>query len=168
MFKNWFKSANEKRMEEQIAKLREDVTVLQAQLNEWINKKLEPRFDEETVLDNVLQPRIEDNVLIQPTLDNVLEQSIEKTLVKEELVAVIVDPSSILDTTHSLESLIMKDPDVLPVEKVLEPVATVEPVEKVLETVVTVEKETSTAPPKKRRQSKKATQLEEALPKMTV
>ena len=168
MFKNWFKSANEKRMEEQIAKLREDVTVLQAQLNEWINKKLEPRIDEETVLDNVLQPRIEDNVLIQPTLDNVLEQSIEKTLVKEELVAVIVDPSSILDTTHSLESLIMKEPDVLPVEKVLEPVATVEPVEKVLEPMATVEKETSSAPPKKRRQSKKAAQLEEALPKMTV
>jgi len=139
MFKNWFKSANEKRMEEQIAKLREDVTVLQAQLNEWINKKLTIE-EEKTVLDNVLEPRIEDTVL-------------EPTLVKEELIAVIVDPSSILDTTHSLESLIMKEPDVI-----------VEPVEKVLEPVVTVEKET----PKKRRQSKKAAQLEEALPKMTV
>lgn len=164
MFKNWFKSANEKRMEEQIAKLREDVTVLQAQLNEWINKKLEPRIEKEnTVLDNilvdnVLEPRIVDNVL-QPTLDNVLEQSIEKTLVKEELLAVVVDPSSILEPpkTHSLESLIMKEPDkvVIVEEKVLEPVAT-------------VEKETSLIPPKKRRQSKKAAQLEEALPKMTV
>lgn len=165
MFKNWFKSANEKRMEEQIAKLREDVTVLQAQLNEWINKKMEHRIEKEnTVLDNilvdnVLEPRIVDNVLIQPTLDNVLEPIIEKTLVKEELLAVVVDPSSILEPpkTHSLESLIMKEPEkvVIVEEKVLEPVAT-------------VEKETSLIPPKKRRQSKKAAQLEEALPKMTV
>ena len=155
MFKNWFKSANEKRMEEQIAKLREDVTVLQAQLNEWINKKLEPRIEKEnTVLDNILVDNILNNVL-QPTLDNVLEP----TLVKEELLAVVVDPSSILEPpkTHSLESLIMKEPEkvVIVEDKVLEPVAT-------------VEKETSLIPPKKRRQSKKAAQLEEALPKMTV
>ena len=156
MFKNWFKSANEKRMEEQIAKLREDVTVLQAQLNEWINKKMEHRIEKEnTVLDNILV----DNVLEPRIVDNVLEPIIEKTLVKEELLAVVVDPSSILEPpkTHSLESLIMKEPEkvVIVEEKVLEPVAT-------------VEKETSLIPPKKRRQSKKAAQLEEALPKMTV
>jgi len=204
-------------MEEQIAELREDVTCLQAQIKELMNKQ---------TLCNVLEPSL-DNVFEPPTLDKPR---------KEELLAVVVDPTSILEKqiTHSLESLIMKEPfgllstldnviekvldqvpmvekvldqvpivekvlDQVPmiekvleqvptvVEKVLDQVPTVEKVleqvpivvekvldqvptvvEKVLEKVPTVEKEINTVQPKKRRQSKKASQLEEALPKMTV
>jgi hypothetical protein len=185
MFKNWFKSTNAKRMEEQIAELREDVTCLQAQIKELMNKQ---------TLCNVLEP----------SLDNVLEPSSLDKPRKEELLAVVVDPASILEKqiTHSLESLIMKEPfgllstldnviekvldqvpivekvlDQVPiVEKVLDQVPIVEKVleevpivvEKVLDQVPTVEKEINTVQPKKRRQSKKASQLEEALPKMTV
>ena len=214
MFKNLFKSTNVKKMEDQIAQLREDVTSLQAQIKELINKQ---------TLDNV-QPTLE-NVLMS-TLDNILEPRIEK----EELIAVVIDPASILEnpTIHGLESLIMKEPfDLLDniadkvldkvenvvdevldkvenvvdqvstkvenvadkvldkvenvAEKVLEQVSNkvenvvdqvldkVENVaEKVLEQVPTVEKETNTVTPKKRRQSKKATQLDDALPKFTV
>jgi hypothetical protein len=197
MFKNWFKSTNAKRMEDQLAQLREDVNVLQAKMNELINK-------------HVVEEK-------EPsTLDNVLE--------KEELVAVVIDPASILEnpTTHGLESLIMKEPfDLLDniIEKVLDQVENIAeqvsdkveniaeqvsdkveniaeqvsdkveniaeqvsdkvdkvldevPIlaEKVLEQVATVEKEkeTNIVPPKKRRQSKKAAQLEEALPKLIV
>jgi len=217
MFKNWFKSTNAKRMEEQIAELREDVTCLQAQIKELMNKQ---------TLCNVLEPSSLDNVFEPPTLDKPR---------KEELLAVVVDPASILEKqiTHSLESLIMKEPfgllstldnviekvldqvpivekvldqvpivekvldqvpivekvleqvpivvekvlDQVPmVEKVLDQVPMVEKVldqvptvvEKVLDQVPTVEKEINTVQPKKRRQSKKASQLEEALPKMTV
>ena len=175
MFKNWFKSTNAKRMEEQIAELREDVTCLQAQIKELMNKQ---------TLCNVLEP----------SLDNVFEPPILDKPRKEELLAVVVDPASILEKqiTHSLESLIMKEPfgllstldnviekvlDQVPiVEKVLDQVPIVEKVleevpivvEKVLDQVPTVEKEINTVQPKKRRQSKKASQLEEALPKMTV
>ena len=196
MFKNLFKSTNVKKMEDQIAQLREDVTSLQAQIKELINKQ---------TLDNV-QPTL-DNVLMS-TLDNILEPRIEK----EELIAVVIDPASILEnpTIHGLESLIMKEPfDLLDniVEKVLDKVENVADkvldevsnkvenvvdkvldevsnkvenvvdqvstkvenvAEKVLEQVPTVEKETNTVTPKKRRQSKKATQLEDALPKFTV
>jgi uncharacterized protein YoxC len=214
MFKNLFKSTNVKKMEDQIAQLREDVTSLQAQIKELINKQ---------TLNNV-QPTL-DNVLMS-TLDNILEPRIEK----EELIAVVIDPASILEnpTIHGLESLIMKEPfDLLDniVEKVLDKVENVvddvsnkvenvvdevldkvenvvddvsnkvenvvdevldkvenvvdqvldqvstkveNVAEKVLEQVPTVEKETNTVTPKKRRQSKKATQLEDALPKFTV
>ncbi len=207
MFKNLFKSTNVKKMEEQLAQLREDVNVLQAQIKELINKQ---------TLNNVLEPKMEDNILE-----------------KEELVAVVIDPASILEnpTTHGLESLIMKEPfDLLDniIEKVLDQVENIAeqvsdkveniaeqvsdkvehiaeqvsdiveniaeqvsdkvdniaeqvsdkvdkvldevPIlaEKVLEPVTMVEKETNTLPPKKRRQSKKAAQLEEALPKLIV
>jgi anion-transporting ArsA/GET3 family ATPase len=178
MFKNFFKSTNVKKMEDQIAQLREDVTSLQAQLNELINKN--------HIRDNV-QPTI-DNV--QPTIDNVLLlENVLEPRIKDELVAVVIDPASILEnpTTHGLESLIMKEPfDLLDniIEKVLDEVSNkvenvadkvldevkniadkvldkVENVaEKVLEQVPTVEKETNTLPPKKRRQSKKATHAE--------
>lgn len=170
MFKNLFKSTNVKKMEDQIAQLREDVTSLQAQLNELINKNQIAKEPSDNVLDEKLILD-KDNVLIS-TLDNVLEPRI-----KEELVAVVIDPASILEnpTTHGLESLIMKEPFELLdniIEKLLDQVSTkvenvaekvleqVPTVEKVLDQVPTVEKETNTLPPKKRRQSKKATHAE--------
>ena len=178
MFKNLFKSTNVKKMEDQIAQLREDVTSLQAQLNELINKNQIAKEPSDNVLDEKLILD-KDNVLIS-TLDNVLISTLDNVLepkIKEELVAVVIDPASILEnpTTHGLESLIMKEPfellDTI-MEKVLDQVSTkvenvaekvleqVPTVEKVLDQVPTVEKETNTLPPKKRRQSKKATHAE--------
>ena len=139
MFKNWFRSANEKRMEEQIAKLREDIIILQTQINDLMNK---PSTLEST-LDNVLEPR-----MVEPIKE-------EPTPIKEELV-IKEEPTPIK------EELVIKEPT--PIKE--EPVVVT--IEKVLEQAPTVEKETNTVPPKKRRQSKKAAQLEEALPKLTV
>ena len=135
MFKNWFRSANEKRMEEQIAKLREDIIILQTQINDLMNKP--------STLESTL-----DNVLLS-TLDNVLEPRMVEPI-KEE-------------PTPIKEELVIKE-EPTPIKE--EPVVVT--VEKVLEQAPTVEKETNTVPPKKRRQSKKAAQLEEALPKLTV
>ena len=141
MFKNWFRSANEKRMEEQIVKLREDIVVLQTKII-VLEKQLEVKT---TVEDNVVITNIE-----EPS--NVLEQSDKLHLPnnqQEEVIKKVLE-----EVVTGVE------------EKVLEPAIVVE--EKVLEQIVTVEKETNTVPPKKRRQSKKAAQLEEALPKLAV
>jgi len=146
MFKNWFRSANEKRMEEQIVKLREDIVVLQTKII-VLEKQLEVKT---TVEDNVVIPNIEELGDKLPLPNNNQEEFIKKVL--EEVVT-------------GVEEKVL-EPAIVVEEKVLEPAIVVE--EKVLEQVVTVEKETNTVPPKKRRQSKKAAQLEEALPKLAV
>lgn len=153
MFKNWFKTTNAKRIEDQIEELRDDIVLLQKQVSELMNKQ-EPIIDQqikEPILESVLEPRIE----------------------KEELISVVIDPTSILEPTHtiksehSLDSLIVKEDEInnLLENDVHPPSDNI--LEKVLEPVITVDKETNTVP-KKRRQSKKVAQLEEALPKMTV
>lgn len=141
MFKNWFRSTNEKRLEEQIAKLREDVTALQSKLSILENRSVEEKPTTVEKLFNILEPREE--------VSNVVEQ----------MVVSVVEPEVVSVVTPIIE----EEPIVVAVveEKKIkeEPTVVVEPV-----VVVKEEKETNTAP-KKRRQSKKAAQLEEALPK---
>lgn len=106
MFKNWFKTTNAKRIEDQIAELREDIILLKKQVSELMNKQ-------EPIIDEPIEELVEE--LIEKTiLESVLEPKIEK----EELISVVIDPTSILEPTdilksdHSLDSLIVKN-DVL-------------------------------------------------------
>ena len=145
MFKNWFRSANEKRMEEQIVKLKEDIDVLQTKII-VLEKQLEVNIIVKNVeeLSDVLEPR------------ESKDESKQEEVIKKVLEEVVV----------TVEEKVLEEPVAVLEEKILEPIAVVE--EKVLEPVVTVEKETNTVPPKKRRQSKKSAQLEEDLPKLIV
>jgi hypothetical protein len=188
MFKNWFRSANEKRMEEQIAKLKEDIKVLQTKLS-LLEKRDELIV---TSVDELLEPRSEvvsnlvevSNVV---KLSDVLELEESPTVEEEPKVVDVVTP--IIEEEHKVvveekanvveivaEPKTIEEPKVVAEEKVIaeeKPTVVAEP--KTIEEPKVVaeekifkkeEKETNHTPtPKKRRQSKKAAQLEEALPK---
>lgn len=157
MFKNWFKSANKKRMEEQIVKLREDIVVLQSKIT-LLEKQLEVKI---TVEDVVVKPTVEE-------LSNVLEprEELSNVLEFEQIVVVDVVKPAVVKEEEPVVAVKEEEPIVDVVKPAIvkeeEPVVAVKVEEPI---VVTVEKETNTVPPKKRRQSKKAHQLEEALPK---
>lgn len=108
MFKNWFRSANEKRMEEQIVKLREDIVVLQTHIS-ILEKQLEVNIIVKNVeeLSDVLEPRESKDEL--PLPNNQQEEVIKKVL-EEPVVAEdkVLEPVAVVE------------------EKVLEPVVTVE------------------------------------------
>ena len=158
MFKNWFRSTNEKRLEEQIAKLREDVTALQTKISLLEKRSVEEKATTVEKLFNVLEPRDEPSNVLE--LSNVIEQMVVS------VVTPIIEEEPAVVPTIVVEPVVVKEePAVVVLEPIVEektikeePVVVVEPV------VVKEEKETNTAP-KKRRQSKKAAQLEEALPK---
>lgn len=165
MFKNWFKSANEKRMEEQIVKLREDIVVLQSKIT-LLEKQLEVKI---TVEDVVVKPTVEElsNVLEpREELSNVLEfeqivvvDVVKPAVVKEEEPVVAKEEEPVVAVKEEEPIVDVVKPAIVKEEEPVVAVKVEEPI------VVTVEKETNTVPPKKRRQSKKAHQLEEALPK---
>ncbi len=150
MFKNWFRSANEKRMEEQIAKLREDIILLQTQIIDLINRSVEEKTTTVETLFNVLEPREEVSNVVEQMVVSVVTPIIEE----EPIVVEVVKPDVVVSV---VTPIIEEEPTVVAV--VEDKTIKEEPV-----VVVKEEKETNTAP-KKRRQSKKAAQLEEALPK---
>ena len=160
MFKNWFRSTNEKRMEEQIVKLREDIVVLQTKISvlekQLITVEVVKEEHVEENPSNILEPREEPIIEEKPIVEVPVVIKEEKAIVVDVVKPSIEKP----EKEEKVEETIVVD--------VVKP--SIEKQEKV-ETIVVdivkpdVEKETNPAPPKKRRQSKKASQLEEALPK---
>ena len=184
MFKNWFRSANEKRMEEQIAKLKEDIKVLQTKLSllekrdelivTTVDELLEPRSEVPNVVDvsNVVKLsdvlELEETVEEKPKVVDVVTPIIEeeaKVVVEEKanVVEIVAEPKTIEEPKVVAEEKVIAEEKPNVVEVVAEP-KTIEEPKVVAEEKVFKDKETNTAP-KKRRQSKKATQLEESLPK---
>ncbi len=197
MFKNWFRSTNEKRMEEQIAQLKEDVKVLQTKLSllekrdelivttvDEVSNVLEPRSE---VVSNVVEvsdvleleesPTVEENPKVVDVVTPIIEEE-HKVVVEEKAFEPIAEEKpNVVEVVAEAKTI--EEPKVVAEEKVsaeekptvvdvVTPIAEEEPKivaeEKVFKPIVKEEKETTPAP-KKRRQSKKAAQLEESLPK---